>query len=656
MGRPISLVSCLVIAVLTAAPAFAQLDPALAWRPVDPAELALSAPKVQADADAEALFWDVRVSDEQSRSTGELSTIFDQYVRIKIFTDRGREAYATVNIPYQSGTDVLNVAARTIKPDGTIVELKSSEIFKRTTVKTDDARESVISFAAPALERGAILEYRWRELVADSLTNEVPLPFYREIPVHITRYFVRPLDNDAVDMKAMTFNGTFTPFARQRDGFQLATLSNVPATRDEPFATPEFDRGPWMLVYYDLAGTRSNRDVWLTFARALDEDYAKRTRPNDAIRRLAEEVPAGSVAERGAALMGLLLARVKRVDAASGTAGRTARDNRDAAEVLERGTGDGNDLTLLFLAVARAARLGARIAAAPDRRLVTLKPGMEHRFFLPGRLVALRDGTGWVLFDPANPESTTGSLRWFHEDVNVLVADAKTVINAVTPLSSGERSARLRNGTFQLLEDGTLEGEAQLSYTGHAAQAQRAQDIRDGATAAETSLRNALVARWPGADISSIQVQSLDDRSLPYVKKLKIRIPGYAQRAGSRLLFQPAVFQKGMEALFTAATRAGGLQFRYPWSERDLVAITLPAGFELEQPEAPPSLNVGAGTYTATLSRAGNTRIALNRTLAFGLGGAIAFEAPSYGAIKAFFDRVHASDAHTLVLRRQAVP
>ena len=36
------------------------------WKPIDPSDLALKEPKVEKDADAEALFWEVRVDDSDS--------------------------------------------------------------------------------------------------------------------------------------------------------------------------------------------------------------------------------------------------------------------------------------------------------------------------------------------------------------------------------------------------------------------------------------------------------------------------------------------------------------------------------------------------------------------------------------------------------------
>src|ERR671932_122529 len=63
------------------------------WRPVDPAELAMKTPVVEKDADAEAIFWEVRVDD-----SGEKDLVFDKYIRIKIFTERGRESQSKVDI------------------------------------------------------------------------------------------------------------------------------------------------------------------------------------------------------------------------------------------------------------------------------------------------------------------------------------------------------------------------------------------------------------------------------------------------------------------------------------------------------------------------------------------------------------------------------
>src|SRR5216684_5071131 len=68
------------------------------WKPIDPADLALKAPVVEKDADAEAIFWEVRVADEVDGNVPR--TVMNHYIRIKIFTERGRESQSRVDIPY----------------------------------------------------------------------------------------------------------------------------------------------------------------------------------------------------------------------------------------------------------------------------------------------------------------------------------------------------------------------------------------------------------------------------------------------------------------------------------------------------------------------------------------------------------------------------
>ena len=107
--------------------------PAADWRPVNAPELAQKTPRVDPAADAEAIFWDIRL---KTGLRGAISPLaMNHYIRIKIFTDLGREKYATVEIPRYGKRFISDVAGRTIKPDGTIIDLKKDAIY-RELVKT----------------------------------------------------------------------------------------------------------------------------------------------------------------------------------------------------------------------------------------------------------------------------------------------------------------------------------------------------------------------------------------------------------------------------------------------------------------------------------------------------------------------------------------
>ena len=80
------------------------------WRPVSPKELGMKTPLVEPDADAEILFWEVRVDDSDPESL-----VMKHYIRVKVFTDRGREKYSKIDIPFIKGEKIKDIQARVIK-------------------------------------------------------------------------------------------------------------------------------------------------------------------------------------------------------------------------------------------------------------------------------------------------------------------------------------------------------------------------------------------------------------------------------------------------------------------------------------------------------------------------------------------------------------
>jgi hypothetical protein len=82
------------------------------------------------------------------------------YVRIKIFAEEGR-SYAEVQIPFFAGTEkIYNIKARTIHPDGTIVDF-DGRVFDKVIVKARGVKYSTKSFALPDVQLGSIIEYQY---------------------------------------------------------------------------------------------------------------------------------------------------------------------------------------------------------------------------------------------------------------------------------------------------------------------------------------------------------------------------------------------------------------------------------------------------------------------------------------------------------------
>jgi hypothetical protein len=116
-------------------------------------------------------------------------------VRIKIFTERGRDQYSKIDIPYIGGIKIKDVAARTIKADGSIIELLKDDIIEKTVVKVSGLKLRTKTFAFPGIEPGAIIEYKWKEVRSNSSANNMRLQFQRDIPVQAVTYRIKPAQN-----------------------------------------------------------------------------------------------------------------------------------------------------------------------------------------------------------------------------------------------------------------------------------------------------------------------------------------------------------------------------------------------------------------------------------------------------------------------------
>src|SRR5882672_7045712 len=260
------------------------------WEPVNPADLSSKTAVVDKDADAEAVFWKVRVADELE--SGSPRTVLNHYIRIKIFTDRGREAHSKVDIDYLSGTEIKDIAARTIKPNGAIIELKKEDVFEKTIVKASGVKLRAKSFALPGVETGAIVEYRWREVRNNSITFYDRFELQREIPVRRVEYHLKPARFQtftSIGMNARTYHGNTSPFVKEKDGFFLTTMTNVPPFREEPRMPPENQMRAWMLVYYTTEENLPAEKLWPKVGREVYEAYKPVLKPTDEIRKATAE-------------------------------------------------------------------------------------------------------------------------------------------------------------------------------------------------------------------------------------------------------------------------------------------------------------------------------------------------------------------------------
>ncbi len=629
------------------------------WEPVTQAELTQKAPRIDPAADAEAIFWDVKIQDQAEG--GDVSVSLSHYIRIKIFTDRGKEKYSTVEIEQPKTYSISNIAGRTIKANGSVQELRKDAIFERDLAKTKGVNLKGRSFTLPNVEVGDIIEYQYRETRHDEIASHLRLYFQREIPLWKVTYHLKPLSlpDFPYGMRSLAMQVKHPPFQKDKENFFTTSMTDMPAFQEEPNMPPEDQLRAWVLIYYEEDKKIEPEKYWKQIGKEDFESFKRGLSVNGDVKRTAAEVVSGASdpMEKLALLETYCRTKIENLNLTSSrmTAEqrKAVKENNSPADTLKHKMGWGLDLNLLFAAMANAAGFDARMARLADRGDHFFDNSVPLTYFIQSFSVGVKVNDKWVFFDPATPYLERGMLRWQEEGVKALVSDPKEGFFVTTQASQPDRSVRKRRATLKLLDDGTLQGQVEYTYSGHTAVDQKR--TYDDMTPAqrEEDWKTSLQDRLSNAEISHFEMTNADDLTKPLVVRHEVSVPGYATRTGKRILVQPAFFQRNATPRFTASQRKWPLYFHYGWAEDDEVTIDLPAGWELDKAVAPEGGNIGdIGAYSVEALRTPDGRkLIYRRKFAWGRDMKILFPPANYDGLKKVFDFVQEQDNYTVALR-----
>ena len=629
------------------------------WRPIAPEELALKQSKTDPNADAEALFRDVRI---ENAARGAFQNVRTTYIRFKIFTDRGREKYSSVKIEYLGKEHVSDVAGRTIHSDGTIIELKKDAVFSKVEAKQGGQKINVITFALPSVEPGSIIEYRYINNAGELngvYDPYIPMDVQSEYPVDEVTFHLKPFSSESVRaaMRFLPFGCVPEVGKPDSRGFSSITVRNVPAYHDEPHSPPSLSARQWILVYYEENETMDKDKYWAAVGKreyAQAKEHVKLTRE---IKRTAAEVT--SKGKTDDEKLGLLAdycrKNIKNIwgDQVTTEEREKFKPNTNSGETFRQQLGDPHDIDYVFIALAQAAGYDARLALVAGRRSFIFTPQMMSEYFLNNADAAVLIDGKWKFFDVSDEWAPAGALTWPEQGVYALIPDAKESEWVQTPLMKSDETKIQRIAELKLSATGDVEGDLRELYWGNESIGWRIEHAHQNTAELEDFVRTRTKERFPEFEISNIKVTISPDAKLPVGVSYHLLVKGYAQRTGKRLFLRPGFFTAGRRAFFTEANRSNDVYFDYPWSEEDTVDVRLPEGFQLDHPERPAPFEIKPVVkygVNISIENPGNTLL-YRRSCMFG-GESIPIFAPkNYAVLKTVFDRVHSDDDHMITLK-----
>ena len=593
---------------------------------------------------------------------GECALRTVNFVRAKIYTAKGVADQGKFLIRYGDTCKLVGIEGRVVKPDGASVELKKSDYFESVLEKTKgEGKTKQITFVFPGLEPGDVIEYRWTEEIPGELWMQGY--FCQElVPVREYRFQVGRVNGGG----SVAWLHCPPAETSDRDGF-LVTLHNIPAFEAEPHMPPEHEVRGWIYVTKAFPMYPKDEDTWKELSRYWADEFDMAIRPGSAIKKKAEGLVAGAAGDDEKLRRLYEFCQREIFNTAFRTSAQwqaeidSHRDDKpdSPAKILEKGRGRLDEINLLFGAMARGLGYQVKVARNASRGyLLNVKIGYGWAF-LNRPSVAVKLGAQWRFFDPGNYFVPYGMLSWLDEGATALVCDLKKTELAETPVSSIAQTQLQRKGRFSLDAEGTLEGEVEEVFTGHFAIRHKKDNWQLALEEVNKAFRDKVTARLPNAEVSNVTWTNLQSIEMPLTVKYWVRVPGYAEQAGKRLVFAPSFFRAGVPPVFTAAERKYPIMFSYPWSEHDDIEIALPEGFVLDKPSAPTPVGQAGGAFFADYKLQFNAKtrtFGYRRDYAVGANGACSFRTESYPVLKNLFEQLNKSDTHSILLKPKEAP
>jgi Domain of Unknown Function with PDB structure (DUF3857) len=634
--------------------------------PLTPAELQMTDNAKQPGALAMILCFAVET--DNTKSTEMRS------IRIKVFKEEGKK-YANVEIPYvEKYNEVQDIVARTIGPDGKMEPFKD-QIFDREIVKAKKFRYHAKVLVLPNVQAGSLIEYaykvHYKEKVPDGFQHPEHYLFERGFTYPAAAWDVQrnlylkhghfvlvPVKGArVVDFKrALT---TDRQLERLSDGRLQFDIDDVPAFEEEEYAYPEENLKGTMNLYYAV-GFFGASSYWAGLGTSWAKEYdafigRKKSKAIDAeVSRLL------TPKESDEASLTKLYARAQQIRAMDYESSKTGKElkqehieeNKNAEQVLHHGYGHGNDINLLFIAMARSAGFEANPLLLSSRKYAFFTEEYPNSGQLNALVAIVRAGGKSYLLDPQTRYCPFELLPWSLTGAGGMLVDVVNPRMMNTPEPKSNEAVSRTVGSLKLNEEGTLKGMLTVSYEGQEALSERQWAIGEDELKRREHLEDSMkrLLRME-ATVKLLSVDGWEKTGEPLKIEYEIEVPGYATPAGQRLVIPLGVLHTMDKNPFSSPRRTHEVYFEFPTDSFEEIAIELPPGMQAEGLPVNDKVDAGAVTYQLVAkSDASVLRITRSRRI-----GAYNIGVGQYQVLRKYFENVLAEDSRQVAIRKAGI-
>ena len=580
------------------------------------------------------------------------------YRRIKVLSERGKR-YGDVVIPIASRYSLTALQARTVKPDGSVVEF-TGKPYERLIAGWRDDRLMAKTFTLPGVEIGGIIEYKyelaWEKYLPDAVwTVQHDLYTVKESfslrpytgPIH-TRY--------AGDETRLSYVFSNLPAGvhphDSGSGVELVA-ENVSAFHPEAFMPAPDNFKAEVRFFYGGREIESPDGFWQDKGKQWYANAQRFMGARNAARAMAagimgtERDPEQKLRKLYARVQQVRNLDFERERSSAETRKEALKPNENALEVLSHGFGYRNQIAELFAALASAAGFQVELLRASSRYNHIFDSRLLSENQLQWEIVQVQLNGATLYLDPGTRFCPFGLVAWEHTSTPAFQLSRTGGKFVTVPTATADKAVMRRRAAVRLSPDGSLSGELTLELKGTEALQHRLEALGMDDSGRRTAL-DAEVQEWlpKGAALRIIDVDGWESSEDPLVAHFEIEVPRFAVVAGKRLLLPANLLQGRALEAFSADQRMYPVYFPFTFEQIDNVSVELPENYLIANLPDGQDEKLASARFITTRSQK-NGELILTRALVM---NSIYFQPEQYALLKTFFGKFKATDEEQVVI------
>jgi Domain of Unknown Function with PDB structure (DUF3857) len=637
-----------LVAVIVSSSIHAYAD---SWIQPTPEELQMTAEPAAPGAPAIYLYLEEKADDKIH--------IHATYVRLKVLTEKGKQ-YADQEINYEGRQFKINgVEGRTIHSDGTVIPF-TGKPYQKLVKKNGKEKYMATVFTLPDVQVGSIIEYRYTLAYESNLV--VSPRWYLQGPLYTRKahFFFLPSERALEDGHGGVVQGHVAYAADLPPGAKVVyapsnqsyslDVEKIPAYPEEDYMPPMHSYTYRALFYYTVA--RTTDEYWATEGKYWSKN----------VDRFMDSGKLSSIAGGMVSPSDTPVQKLQKIYGAVMTVENTAftREHsgeedkalgikiKTAAEIWAQKRGDRDEITRLFVGLARAAGFKAYLAYVTNRDYHLFVPNFLDMSQLDDEVAIVEVAGKETFFDPGERYAEFGSLHWKHAATQGIRQTDKGTVVFLTPSPVYQTTNLLRVANLEIKPDGKVSGAIRIALNGAAALRWREFALSNGEDALKQQFTETVQAQVPaGIEVKIDHFLGLTDWNTNLMAMMSVT-GSMGTSTGKRVFLPATFFESTSHALFALEKRTEPIDLNYPYIAQDTVEIKLPAAFDIESLPKDSEFSDPQNTlYRAKFTHEPGA-LKSQRILVV---GNVVYKADEYPQLKDFYQKVNAKDKEPAVLQ-----